>query len=59
MKPSILLASTEGRKLIRRKEILRALNNYDRLNLSAEDQGYLNLAKKILLNYQELNPTAS
>lgn len=58
MKPSILLASPEGRKLIRRKEILRALNSYDRLNLSAEDQGYLNLAKKVLLVDQELNPTA-
>ena len=58
MKPSILLAS-QRRKLIRRKEILRALNSYDRLNLSAEDQGYLNLAKKVLLTDQELNPTAS
>jgi len=46
MKPGILLASPEGRKLIRKKEILRALNEYDNLALSAKDQGYLNLAKK-------------
>lgn len=57
MKPG-LLASPEGRKLIRKKEILRALNEYDNLALSAKDQGYLNLAKKILLNEEELKITA-
>ena len=50
MKPGILLASPEGRKLIRKKEILRALNEYDNLALSAKDQGYLNLAKKSKLS---------
>ena len=45
MKPGILLASPEGRKLIRKKEILRALNEYDDLELSLKDQAYLNLAK--------------
>ncbi|MEC8660055.1 MAG: hypothetical protein VXY33_12700 [Verrucomicrobiota bacterium] len=59
MKPGILLASPEGRKLIRKKEILRALNEYDNLALSAKDQGYLNLAKKVLLNEEELKITAS
>ena len=49
MKPGILLASPEGRKLIRKKEILRALNEYDNLELSGKDQGYLNLAKIVLL----------
>ena len=59
MKPGILLASPEGRKLIRKKEILRALNEYDNLVLSAKDQGYLNLAKKVLLREEELKITAS
>lgn len=59
MKPGILLASPEGRKLIRKKEILRALNEYDNLALSAKDQGYLNLAKKVLLREEELKITAS
>ena len=59
MKPGILLASPEGRKLIRKKEILRALNEYDYLALSAKDQGYLNLAKKELLSEEELKTTAS
>ena len=59
MKPGILLASPEGRKLIRKKEILRALNEYDNLALSAKDQGYLNLAKKVLLSEEELKTTAS
>ena len=59
MKPGILLASPEGRKLIRKKEILRALNEYDNLALSAKDQGYLNLAKKVLLREEELKTTAS
>lgn len=59
MKPGILIASPEGRKLIRKKEILRALNEYDNLALSAKDQGYLNLAKKVLLNEEELKITAS
>jgi len=59
MKPGILLASPEGRKLIRKKEILRALNKYDNLALSAKDQGYLNLAKKVLLSEEELKTTAS
>ena len=59
MKPGLLLASPEGRKLIRKKEILRALNEYDNLALSAKDQGYLNLAKKLLLREEELKITAS
>ncbi|MAC49089.1 MAG: hypothetical protein CMO59_02610 [Verrucomicrobiales bacterium] len=59
MKPGILLASPEGRKLIRKKEILRALNEYDNLALSAKDQGYLNLAKKVLLSEEKLKTTAS
>ena len=59
MKPGILLASPEGRKLIRKKEILRALNEYDNRALSAKDQGYLNLAKKVLLSEEELKTTAS
>ena len=59
MKPGILLANPEGRKLIRKKEILRALNEYDNLALSAKDQGYLNLAKKVLLSEEELKTTAS
>ena len=59
MKPGILLASPEGRKLIRKKEILRALNEYDNLELSLKDQGYLNLAKKVLLTEQEIKTTAS
>ena len=59
MKPGILLASPEGRKLIRKKEILRALYEYDNLALSAKDQGYLNLAKKVLLSEEELKTTAS
>ena len=59
MKPGILLASPEGRKLIRKKEILRTLNEYDNLALSAKDQGYLNLAKKLLLREEELKITAS
>ena len=59
MKPGILLASPEGRKLIRKKEILRALNEYDNLELSGKDQGYLNLAKIVLLTEQELEITAS
>ena len=59
MKPGILLASPEGRKLIRKKEILRALNEYDNLELSGKDQGYLNLAKIVLLTEQELETTAS
>ena len=59
MKPGILLASPEGRKLIRKKEILRALNEYDNLALSAKDQGYLNLAKKVLLREEELKITVS
>ena len=59
MKPGILLASPEGRKLIRKKEILRARNEYDNLALSAKDQGYLNLAKKVLLSEEELKTTAS
>ena len=59
MKPGILLASPEGRKLIRKKEILRALNEYDNLALSAKDQGYLNLAKKVFLSEEELKTTAS
>tara|TARA_B100001029_G_scaffold105993_1_gene87422 strand:- start:1750 stop:1929 length:180 start_codon:yes stop_codon:yes gene_type:complete len=59
MKPGILLASPEGRKLIRKKEILRALNECDNLALSAKDKGYLNLAKKVLLSEEELKTTAS
>ena len=59
MKPVILLASPEGRKLIGNKEILRALNEYDNLVLSARDQGYLNLAKKVLLSEEKLKTTAS
>ena len=59
MKPGILLASPEGRKLIRKKEILRALNEYDNLALSAKDQGYLDLAKKVLLSEEKLKTTAS
>jgi|TARA_Y100000994_G_scaffold167465_1_gene137677 hypothetical protein len=59
MKPGILLASPEGRKLIRKKEILRALNEYDNLELSGKDQGYLNLAKIVLLTEQELETTAT
>ena len=59
MKPGILLASPEGRKLIRKKEILRAINEYENLLLSARDQGYLNLAKKVLLSEEELKTTAS
>ena len=59
MKPGILLASPEGRKLIRKKEILRALNEYDNLELSGKDQGYLNLAKYVLLTEQELDTTAT
>ena len=59
MKPGILLASPEGRKLIRKKEILRALNEYDKLELSGKDQGYLNLAKIVLLTEQELETTAT
>ena len=49
----------EGRKLIRKKEILRALNEYDNLELSGKDQGYLNLAKIVLLTEQELETTAT
>jgi len=59
MKPGILLASPEGRKLIRKKEILRALNEYDNLALSAKDQGYLDLTKKVLLSEEKLKTTAS
>ena len=59
MKPGILLASPEGRKLIRKKEILRALNEYDNLELSGKDQGYLNMAKIVLLTEQELETTAT
>ena len=59
MKLGILLASPEGRKLIRKKEILRALNEYDNLELSLKDQGYLSLAKKVLLTEQEIKTTAS
>ena len=59
MKQGILLASPEGRKLIRKKEILRALNEYDNLELSGKDQGYLNLAKIVLLTEQELETTAT
>ena len=59
MKPGILLASPEGRKLIRKKEILRALNKYDNLELSGKDQGYLDLAKIVLLTEQELETTAT
>ena len=59
MKPGILLASPEGRKLIRKKEILRALNEYDKLELSLKDQAYLNLAKIVLLTEQELETTAT
>jgi hypothetical protein len=59
MKPGILLASTEGRKLIRKKEILRALNEYDNLELSLKDQAYLNLAKIVLLTEQELETTTT
>mgnify|MGYP001250662008 FL=1 len=59
MKLGILLASPEGRKLIRKKEILRALNEYDNLELSGKDQGYLNLAKIVLLTEQELETTAT
>jgi len=59
MKPGILLASPEGRKLIRKKEILRALNEYDNLELSLKDQAYLNLAKIVLLTEQELETTAT
>ena len=59
MKPGILLASPEGRKLIRKKEILRALNEYDNLELSGKDQGYLNLAKIVLLSEQELEASAT
>ena len=53
MKPGILLASPKARKLIRKKEILRALNEYAELDLSLEDQGYLRLAKTVLLNEPE------
>ena len=59
MKPGILLASPEGRKLIRKKEILRALNEYGNLELSGKDQGYLNLAKIVLLTELELETTAT
>ncbi|MFL2435025.1 MAG: hypothetical protein ACJ0IZ_00760 [Verrucomicrobiales bacterium] len=59
MKPGILLASPEGRKLIRKKEILRALNEYDNLELSLKDQAYLNLAKIVLLTEQELETTTT
>ena len=59
MKPGILLASPEGRKLIRKKEILRALNEYDNLELSIKDKAYLNLAKIVLLTEQELETTAT
>ena len=59
MKLGILLASPEGRKLIRKKEILRALNEYDNLELSLKDQAYLNLAKIVLLTEQELETTAT
>ena len=59
MKPGILLASPEGRKLIRKKEILRALNEYATLEVSGKDQGYLNLAKIVLLTEQELETTAT
>ena len=59
MKPGILLASPEGRKLIRKKEILRALNEYGNLALSAKDKGYLNFAKKVLLSEEELKTTVS
>ena len=53
MKPGILLASPKARKLIRKKEILRVLNEYAELDLSLEDQGYLRLAKTVLLNELE------
>ena len=59
MNPGILLASPEGRKLIRKKEILRALNEYGNLELSGKDQGYLNLAKIVLLTELELETTAT
>ena len=59
MKLGILLASPEGRKLIRKKEILRALNEYGNLELSGKDQGYLNLAKIVLLTELELETTAT
>ena len=59
MKIGILLASPTLRSRLRRKRINDALMQYDQLSLTAQDKGYLELAKKVLSsdNYDLQKPS--
>ena len=59
MKIGILLASPTLRSRMRRKRINDAFMQYDQLSLTAQDKGYLELAKKVLSsdNYDLQKPS--
>ena len=59
MKIGILLASPTLRSRLRRKRINDAFVQYDQLSLTAQDKGYLELAKKVLSsdNYDLQKPS--
>ena len=59
MKIGILLASPALRSRLRRKRINAAFMQYDQLSLTAQDKGYLELAKKVLSsdNYDLQKPS--
>ncbi|HAA88117.1 MAG TPA: hypothetical protein DCE22_07665 [Verrucomicrobiales bacterium] len=59
MKIGILLASPTLRSRLRRKRINDAFMQYDQLSLTAQDKGYLELAKKVLSsdNYNLQKPS--
>ncbi|MBA71114.1 MAG: hypothetical protein CMO73_00410 [Verrucomicrobiales bacterium] len=59
MKIGILLASPTLRSRLRRKRINDAFMQYDQLSLTAQDKGYLELAKKVLSsdNYDLQKPS--
>lgn len=59
MKIGILLASPTLRSRLRRKRINDTLMQYDQLGLTPQDQGYLELAKKVLSsdNYESQKPS--
>ena len=59
MKIGILLASPTLRSRLRRKRINDAFMQYNQLSLTAQDKGYLELAKKVLSsdNYDLQKPS--
>ena len=59
MKIGILLASPTLQSRLRRKRINDAFMQYDQLSLTAQDKGYLELAKKVLSsdNYDLQKPS--